>query len=31
MEKNALSVCIVDDKMPLGCEGRQTRVARMMW
>ena len=31
MEKNAHSVCFVDDKVPLGCGGRQTRVARVMW
>ena len=30
-EINAHPVCIVDDKIPLGCGGRQTRVARMMW
>ena len=31
MENNAHPVCIVDDKIPLGCGGRQMRVARMMW
>ena len=31
MENNAHPVCIVDDKIPLGCGGRQRRVARMMW
>ena len=31
MENNAHPVGIVDDKIPLGCKGRQTPVARMMW
>ena len=31
MENNAHPVCIVDDKIPLGCGGRQKRVARIMW
>ena len=31
MVNNAHPVGIVDDKIPLGCGGRQTRVARMMW
>ena len=31
MENNAHPVCIVDDEIPLGCGGQQTRVARMMW
>ena len=31
MENKAHPVCIIYDKIPLGCGGRQTRVARMMW
>ena len=31
VENNAHPFCIVDDKIPLGCGGRQTRVTRMMW